>query len=148
MPYTKVYIHYVWATKNRERILTRPLRNLLFEHIRQNAAEKKIDIVRMNGHLEHIHCLIRLHPTQSIDKIAQLLKGESAQWFNNRSGIVKIKLHWQADYFAVSISESMMPKLRMYIDNQEIHHRKKTFEEEYGEFMKRYTFLDDKQSGG
>ena len=50
--------------------------------------------------------------------------------------------------FAVSISESMMPQLRKYIDNQEIHHCKKTFEDEYEEFMRRYNFLDDKQTGG
>ncbi|MDP3129181.1 MAG: IS200/IS605 family transposase [Sediminibacterium sp.] len=146
MPYTKVCIHYVWSTKDRVRILTQPLRHLLFDHIRKNAAEKKIHIDRMNGYYEHIHCLVWLKPTQSIDKIAQLLKGESAHWFNNSSGIQKIKLEWQDEYFAVSVSESMVPKLRMYIDNQEIHHRQKTFQEEYEAFMRQYDFPENEQT--
>lgn len=146
MPYTKVCIHYVWSTKNRAPVLTLPLRNLLFDHIRKNASSKQIHIDRMNGYFDHVHCLIWLKPTQSIHEIARLLKGESAYWFNNRSGIQKVNLHWQDEYFAVSVSESMVPKLRMYIDNQEMHHQKKTFREEYDELMKRYGFSDDKQT--
>ena len=140
MPFTRVYIHYVWATKNRVRVLTPPLRRSLFEHIKQNAISKKIIIDSINGHLEHVHCLICLQPTQTIDNIAKLLKGESAHWFNNRSGINHLRLIWQDDYFAVSVSESAIDKVRAYITNQELHHQKKTFIEEYSEFMKRYAF--------
>ncbi len=140
MPYTKVYIHYVWSTKNRVPILTQPFRNLLFDHIRKNANEKGIHIDRLNGFLEHIHCLVWLKPTQSIHEIAKLLKGESAHWFNNRSGFGQVKLYWQDEYFAVSVSESMVLKLRTYIDNQETHHQRKNFQKEYEEFMKRYDF--------
>lgn len=140
MPFTKVYIHYVWATKNRVQVLTPPLRRSLFEHIKQNAISKKIIIDSINGHLEHVHCLICLQPTQTIDNIAKLLKGESAHWFNNRSGINHLRLIWQDDYFAVSVSESAIDKVRAYITNQELHHQKKTFIEEYSEFMKRYAF--------
>ena len=140
MPFTKVYIHYVWATKNRVQVLTPPLRRSLFEHIKQNAISKKIIIDSINGHLEHVHCLICLQPTQTIDNIAKLLKGESAHWFNNRSGINHLRLIWQDDYFAVSVSESAIDKVRAYITNQELHHQKKPFIEEYSEFMKRYAF--------
>ena len=140
MPYTKVCIHYVWSTKNRIPILIQPFRNLLFDHIRKNANEKGIHVDRLNGSLEHIHCLVWLKPTQSIHEIAKLLKGESAHWFNNRSGFEQAKLYWQDEYFAVSVSESMVPKLRTYIDNQEIHHQMKSFQKEYEEFMKRYDF--------
>ena len=117
MPFTKVYIHYVWATKNRVRVLTPPLRRSRFEHIKQNALSKKIIIDSINGHLEHVHCLICLQPTQTIDNIAKLLKGESAHWFNNRSGINHLRLIWQDDYFAVSVSESSIDKVRAYITN-------------------------------
>ena len=140
MPYTKVCIHYVWATKYRKPMLTSSLRNGLFAHIRENARSKKIHIDRLNGHLDHVHCLIWLKPTQTIDEIAKLLKGESAHWFNNRSEIQDVKLQWQSDYFAISVSESIVPRVRAYIDNQEAHHRKKTFAEEYNEFMERYDF--------
>lgn len=138
MPFTKVYIHYVWATKNRVPVLTPMLRRLLFEHIRQNAKSKKIIIDSLNGHLEHIHCLVCLQPTQTIDTIAKLLKGESAHWFNNKSGINYLRLTWQDDYFAVSVSESVIDKVRAYINNQELHHQKKTFTDEYSDFLKKY----------
>ncbi len=141
MPYTKVCIHYVWSTKNRVPILTTSVRNLLFDHIRKNAFEKEIQIDRLNGYVDHIHCLVWLKPSQTIQEIAKLIKGESAHWFNIRSGIDKVKLQWQNEYFAVSVSESLLPKLRAYIDNQEIHHQKKSFDKEYEEFMEKYAFL-------
>ncbi len=141
MPYTKVCIHYVWSTKNRAPILTTPVRNLLFDHIRKNAFEKEIHIDRLNGYVDHIHCLVWLKPSQTIHEIAKLIKGESAHWFNNRSGIDHIKLQWQNEYFAVSVSESLIPKLRAYIDHQEIHHQKKSFDKEYEELMEKYAFL-------
>ena len=145
MPFAKIWIHCVWSTKNRQPILTYPVRNLLFDHIRKNAGLKQIHIDRMNGHLDHVHCLLLLRPTQPIGEIIKLIKGESAHWFNNQSGIKNIKLQWQSEYFAVSVSESIVPKLRMYIDGQEVHHQKKTFGEEYNEFMKCYDFSVDEQ---
>src|SRR6478752_2231495 len=102
MPYTKVCIHFVWSTKNRQPVLTRPIRYLLFDHIRANALTKKIHIDRLNGYLDHVHCLIWLKPSQSMEQIVKLLKGESAHWFNNRSGIQNCKLEWQDEYFAIS----------------------------------------------
>jgi REP element-mobilizing transposase RayT len=118
---------------------------MLFAHIRQNALTKKIHIDRLNGFLDHVHCLVWLKPTQSIDGIAKLIKGESAHWFNNRSGIQDVRLTWQDDYFAISVSESVVPRVRAYIDNQEVHHRKKTFAEEYEEIMKKYDFKAPEQ---
>jgi len=140
MPFTKVCIHYVWSTKNRAPVLAKPLRLLLFDHIRKNANQKEILIDRLNGDLDHIHCMVWLKPTQTIHEIAKLLKGESAHWFNNRSGITNVKLYWQDEYFAVSVSESLVPKLRAYIDNQEMHHQKKSFQKEYEEFMVKFNF--------
>lgn len=140
MPLTKVCIHYVWSTKNRAPVLAKPLRLLLFDHIRKNASQKEIQIDRLNGDLDHIHCMIWLKPTQTIHEIAKQLKGESAHWFNNRSGIKNVKLYWQDEYFAVSVSESLVPTLRAYIDNQEMHHQKKSFQKEYEEFLEKFNF--------
>lgn len=140
MPFTKVCIHYVWSTKNREPVLTKPLRSLLFDHIRKNANQKEILIDTLNGYSDHIHCMVWLKPTQTIHEIAKLLKGESAHWFNNSSGINHVKLYWQNEYFAVSVSESLVPKLRAYINSQEMHHQKKSFQKEYEEFLEKFKF--------
>jgi REP element-mobilizing transposase RayT len=140
MPFIKAWVHYVWATKNREPVLTDSIRQILFSHIRANAKEKGIYIDRINGYIEHVHCLVSLSSNQTIEKVAQLLKGESSFWFNHQSGISPTPLYWQNDYFAVSVSESGVDKVRAYIDNQEEHHKKKTFAQEYDEFISKYGF--------
>ncbi len=124
-------------------MLVKPYRQLLFDHIKKNALIKGIYLDRINGYIDHVHCLVWLKPEQTIDRVAQLIKGEAAYWFNNMSGIKHSKLQWQERYFAVSVSLSMMERVRKYIDNQETHHQKKTFEEEYAELMKQYLITKD-----
>jgi REP element-mobilizing transposase RayT len=140
MPFIKVWIHYVWATKNRQPILYDECRYQLFDHIRENAQKKEIFLNKINGHYDHVHCLISLSSDQTIEKIAQLLKGESSFWYNNKTNFKTQKLEWQDEYFAVSVGASQLDTVRAYIDNQEIHHRKKTFAEEYDEFISKYGF--------
>ena len=120
-----------------------PYRQLLFDHIRQNALLKDIYLDRINGYVDHVHCLVWLKPEQTVGKIAQLLKGESAYWFNNVPAMAKNKLQWQENYFAVSVSLSMLDRVRAYIDNQEAHHQQKTFEKEYNELLNQYLFIKD-----
>lgn len=69
----------------------------------------------------------------------QLIKGESSFWIN-KNQLTKEKFEWQDEYFAVSVSESQLYRVRNYIKNQEQHHRKKTFQEEYDEFIAKYGF--------
>jgi putative transposase len=140
MPFLKIWLRYVWATKSRSPVLTKDIRAVLFDHMRQHAREKGIYMDCINGHLEHVHCLVSLGTQQTVDKLAQLLKGESAFWFNNKSAYKTPKLQWQDEYFCVSISESGVDKVRAYIANQESHHQKKTFQQEYEEFIGKYGF--------
>ncbi len=141
MPFIRVWIHYVWSTKYREPILIDKFRYPLFEHIKQNAIEKKIYLDRVNGYFDHVHCLMSLGSDQTIKKIAQLIKGESSYWFNNKSGFNTSRLEWQDEYYAVSVDESRLNSLRTYIDNQVAHHRKKTFEEEYQDLINNNGFM-------
>ena len=126
--------------QNRQPILTDHIRDSLFNHIKQNARAKNIYIDRINGYHDHVHCLISLGSDQTIEKIAQLLKGESSFWFNNKSGFNTSRLEWQDEYFAVSLGESALDKVRAYIDNQVNHHKKRTFMEEYNELINTYGF--------
>jgi putative transposase len=137
MPYVKIMIHSVWGTKNREPFLTTEVRPVIIDHIRQNAKSKEIYIDRINGYTDHLHCLFGLNADMSISKTMQLIKGESAFWINKQK-ITKSKFEWADEYFAVSVSESMLNKVRTYIDGQEEHHKKKTFQQEYDEFMQNY----------
>ncbi len=139
MPFVKIWIHAVWATKNRQELLNKEVRSKIFDHIHQNGLAKDIFIDVVNGHIDHIHCLFRLKNNQTISKVMQLLKGESSFWINKQK-LMKSKFDWQDEYFAVSVSESQVNKVRDYIQNQEEHHRKKSFQDEYNEFIEKYGF--------
>jgi REP element-mobilizing transposase RayT len=130
MSYIKIWIHAVWATKNREPVLKPGILSQVCNHIQSNAKDKGIYIDRINGYDEHIHALMFLKSDNSISKQMQLLKGESAFWMN-RTGLLKAKLQWADKYFAASVSESRVDSVRAYIDNQQEHHKKQTFLEEY-----------------
>lgn len=139
MSFIRVWVHFVWATKNRAPVLVDAYRDRLFDHIRQNAREKDIYLDRVNGYHDHVHCLVSLAVDRTIEKTAQLIKGESSFWFNNKSGFDK-RLEWQKEYFAAGVSESLLGNVRNYIDHQVIHHQKKTFQEEFDEFIAKYGF--------
>ena len=135
MPHSKVYIHFVWTTKNRIPYLnTYDFRQKLWVHIKENAAQKRIFIDKINGHQEHCHCLVSLGIDQTMSKVMQLIKGESSYWMN-KNQLCKGKFEWQDEYFAASVSESVLDKVRIYIGNQEQHHRKETFKQEYDELV-------------
>jgi len=140
MSFIKVYIHFVWSTKDWVPYLDSPeLRKEVWNHIRENAKEKNIFIDFVNGYSNHCHCLVSLGGDQTIQKIMQLIKGESSHWLNQNE-LVKGKFEWQDEFFAVPVSESMIAKVRNYIRNQENHHKLQTFQEEYNEFILKYGF--------
>ncbi len=139
MSYVKIWIHAVWTTKNREPVLSTELRQQIFHHIKDNGLKKDIYIDTVNGHNNHVHCLFRLKNDQTIMKCIQLLKGESSFWVTQQK-LLPVKLVWQKEYFAVSVSESIVERVRQYITNQESHHKKVTWDDEYAEFVKKYGF--------
>ncbi len=134
MPYTKVLIHFIWATKNREHLISNELKPLLLNDIKENSIKKEIFIDAINCVSNHIHLLVSLGTEQTIAKTAMLIKGESSFWANKQD-LLKSKFEWQDEYIALSVSYSAIDKVRAYILNQETHHKKKTFAEEYEGFL-------------
>ncbi len=140
MSWVRIWVHLVFTTKNREPYFHSPeLRKKVFQHIKQNSEEKGIFLDSISGYSEHIHSLVSLDTNQSISKVAQLIKGESAFWINQNK-LTKTKFMWQDDYWAVGISESHLEAVRTYIQNQEVHHSKKLFSDEIDDFMKKYGY--------
>ena len=117
----------------------RELKTKLYEHIKINANKKSIYIDHINGTEDHIHALISLKGEQSASKVAFLLKGESSHWINANK-LTRMKFEWQNEFIAISVSEALLPQVREYIRNQEVHHMKKSFTEEYNNFIKQYGF--------
>jgi putative transposase len=140
MALVKVYVHLVWSTKGRFPFLhSKETRFLVWKHILENAKEKDIFIDFVGGYSDHCHCLVSLGVDQTTSKVVQMIKGESSRWIN-KQGLTSTKFEWQDEYFAVSVSESMISKVRDYIEKQEEHHEKKSFLEEYNSFIKKYNF--------
>ena len=137
MPFMKVMIHAVWGTKNRYPFLTKEIKQKVIAHTRENAMRKEIFIDRLNGFTEHLHCLFGLNADMTIAKALQLIKRESAFWIN-REQITNDNFEWADEYFAASVSESQLDKVRAYIDHQEEHHQKVTFQYEYDQILKKF----------
>jgi len=139
MSYIKVYVHYVWSTKNRVAFLTDDIRRDVFNHIKENAKKKNIHIDFINGYFDHLHCLVSLNDDLSIGKIAQLIKGESSFWIN-KNKLTKSKFAWQDEYLAIGVGDDKIQIVRDYIANQEKHHKKTAFTLEHDKLIKRYGF--------
>jgi len=128
----------VFSTKYRTPFLGSPeLRKKVFQHIKQNAAEKGIWVDCANGWKDHAHCLISVGKEQTISAIAQQIKGESSFWIN-KNKLTKTKFSWQDDYWAVGVSQSKVEVVRNYIHRQEEHHSKKSFSTEIKTFSERH----------
>jgi len=146
MPFVKVYIHFVWSTKNRVPFLeTKEIRDKVWFHIKNNAQKKGIYIDFVNGYSQHCHCLVSLGVDQTIQKTIQLIKGESSFWIN-KERLTKSKFEWQDEYYAVSVSESMIEKVRNYMKNQEVHHGTNSYDDEIENLIDKHGFqkFDDK----
>ena len=142
MSWVRIWVHLVFSTKNTFPFMnSQDLRRTIFQHIKENAKEKGSWIDCVNGFSDHVHCLLSLGKDISISKAAQLIKGESSNWIN-KNKLIKNKFNWQDDYWAVSVSESHLKKVRNYIYNQEKHHRDRSFAEEYDSFLKAYKVGD------
>lgn len=139
MSYVRIWIHCVWGTKNRLPFLNKGNKLTIINHMKENAKKKGIYVDFINGHREHIHCIVSLNGDQCLAKCIQLIKGEASFWINQNK-LAQGKFEWADEYFAVSVSESQIDKVRDYIKNQEEHHLKKSWEEEYSEFMCKYGF--------
>lgn len=124
-------LHPFYLVNKKQTTLSDLIRtSTVWDHIRENAKQKEIFIDTINGYQEHCHCLVSLGIGQTIGKIMQLIKGESSFWIN-KNNLCAGKFEWQDEYFALSVSQSMLGRVRNYIKNQEEHHKKEQFEQEY-----------------
>ena len=133
----RVYVHFVWTTKNRERLFPPSARAQLYEHLLKNASENSILIQALNVQPEHVHLLVDLSRTCAIEEVAKLLKGESSHWINHNN-IIQGKFSWQTGYGAFSVSYMHFKNVITYINNQDKHHQRTTFMAEYETLMSNY----------
>jgi len=135
--FTQIHIQSVFAVQNRISIIRKAWKDELYKYITAIIQSNGHKVLAINGMPDHVHVFFGLRPTQSLSDLMQDVKGDSSKWINER-GFVKGKFSWQEGYGAFSYSRSHVGKVIDYIRNQEEHHRKKTFIEEYTELLEKF----------
>jgi REP element-mobilizing transposase RayT len=135
--YTQIHIHFVFAVKFRDGIINSQWKNTLYKYITGTIHNNNHKLLAINGTSDHIHILIGIRPSQSISDLMKDVKQSSSKWINENK-LVKGHFEWQEGYGAFSHSKSQINKVIDYIDNQESHHKKLTFKEEYLDFLKKF----------
>ncbi|WP_324721209.1 IS200/IS605 family transposase [Salinimicrobium sp. HB62] len=137
--YNKIWIHAIWSTKDRRPFIIKPIETQIYDFINKEFKEMGCQEKIINGMPDHIHCLFLLNPQKSIAEVIKQIKGSSSHYINSNN-LTYEKFAWQTGYGAFSVSESAVEKVFRYILNQKEHHRTKTFQKEYEEFLKLYRF--------
>ncbi len=132
--YNKIWLHVVFATKERFPLIKPVIEKQLYEHIREQLVESGCPVRIINGMPDHVHLLFLQNPKMSVTDIIKQVKGNTSHWVNSQH-IIAEKFAWQQGYSAFSVSESQLERVFHYIQNQKEHHSKKTFAQEYADFI-------------
>ena len=135
--YTQLYIQFVFAVQNRISLIQPAWKIELYKYITGIVQNNKHKLIAINGMPNHVHVFVGYKPHQLIPDLLQDIKGSSSTWINKK-GFVKGKFNWQEGYGAFSYSHSHIDRVVKYILNQEQHHKKKTFSEEYRELLTKF----------
>ena len=132
---SKVILHIIFSTKNRENSIPKNLLNRLYAYIGAVAQDLDSIPIKIGGIENHIHIACTLPRTISQSDLIKKLKITSSKWITEQANI---PFSWQSGFGCFSVSQSQISQLVKYIENQKEHHRHKTFEEEYKEFLNKY----------
>ncbi|MCM4158750.1 IS200/IS605 family transposase [Antarcticibacterium flavum] len=133
----KNYVHLIFSTKNRNPLIHPPVEGELYNYLGGICNQLECQAVQVGGYLDHVHILCMLSKKITLMKLIEELKSHSSKWIKTK-GVGYQNFYWQSGYGAFSVSPSEIDKIITYITNQHEHHRKKTFQEEYRDFLKRY----------
>lgn len=139
-----VLVHLVFSTKDRESFLTPPIRPSLHAYLAEVARNSGCECHRVGGVSDHVHVAIDLARTLTIAQAVETLKTSSSKWLKTRSPHLA-GFAWQRGYGAFSVGPADCAALCAYIDNQEEHHRTRTFQEEYRAFLGKYGVTFDER---
>jgi len=124
--HSNILLHIIYSTKNRFKLIDADWQAELFAYIGGTVHDHKANLLEAGGIEDHIHLLVRSHPSFAIADTVRLIKADSSRWINeNRK--VKAKFEWQKGYGVFSVSQSGREALSSYIRNQREHHSKQMF---------------------
>ena len=142
--YTQIHLQLIFAVKYRASLIENSWKDELHKYITGIIQTQKHKLIIINGVPDHLHILIGFRPHQSLSDLMQDIKGGSSKWVNEKN-FTFAKFAWQEGYGAFSYSHSHLNKVINYIKNQEQHHRKISFLEEYRSFLKAYEIQFDEK---
>ena len=142
--YTSLNVHYVFSTKGRAPVLVGEMKERLWAFMGGIARENKMTARCIGGVSDHVHLLVSLPAALSIAKAIQLIKGGSSVWLHETFPEAST-FAWQEGYGAFTVSVSHLDDTIAYIENQEEHHRIKTFQEEYLSFLRKHEIRYDEK---
>lgn len=140
----KNYLHIVFSTKYREHFIKPPYEAELHAYIGGICKKLECQPIKVGGYTEHIHILCMLSKKISLMKLLEEVKSHSSKWMKTKDNSLK-NFYWQDGYGAFSVNPSQVEKVVLYIENQHEHHRKKTFQDEYRLFLKKYNVEYDER---
>lgn len=134
-PKVYLFVHAIWSVYNRESLLSKPVRKILFVHIQKEAEEKGMKVLAVNGVEDHVHCLVQLLPAQNLTQVIKSIRTLSSHWLNENKLLTGV-FDWEEGYAAYSVSPSSVKQVIDYIGKQEEYHKSKTLESELEVFEK------------
>jgi REP element-mobilizing transposase RayT len=142
--YTQIHIHAVFAVQNRLSLIQDSWREELNKYITGILTNNGHKLLSISGMPDHVHVLFGMRPIQSLSDLMKEIKGSSSSWINQKR-FVRGKFSWQEGFGAFSYGKSQINNVIHYIQNQENHHKKQTFAEEYLEFLKLFEIEFDER---
>jgi REP element-mobilizing transposase RayT len=142
--YHQIYLQTVFAVKYRKAVIDPSWKNKLFAVIGNLINETNCKTIIVNGVEDHVHCFLGLKPVVSVSELMKTVKAKSSKFINDHT-LTSARFEWQEGYGVFSYSQSQVDKVYKYIENQEAHHKKQTFRDEYLDFLKSFKVNYDEQ---
>jgi putative transposase len=141
---SEIYLHIIFSTKYREPVLHKPIQPEMWSYIGSMCNKLECLAVKVGGYYDHVHILCRLSKKIAVMKLLEEVKKASSKWIKTK-GIEFEKFHWQDGYGAFSVNPAQLGAVINYIENQELHHTTKPFQDEYRGFLKKYNVPFDER---
>jgi putative transposase len=142
--YHQIYLQTVFAVKYRKAVINKSWKNKLFAVIGNLINEADCKTIIVNGVEDHVHCFIGLKPAVSVSELMKKVKAKSSKYINDHS-LTSSRFEWQEGYGVFSYGQSQVDGVCRYIQNQEAHHKKQTFRNEYLNFLRKFKVEYDEQ---
>ncbi len=142
--FTQIYIQIVFSTYQRQDMIRNEIKDDIYKYITGIVQNKHHKLIVINGMTDHIHIFIGMKPNESISDLVRDIKKDSSKFINS-NGWIRGKFQWQEGFGAFSYGHSQINDVIQYIQNQETHHKKLTFKEEYVNFLEKFNVEYDKQ---